>query len=376
MHEDAGTYEDAGPYEDRAPESVWGGAKGPWWRRGPASAPRLWKYPREKGSPGAPLSTWAVGGTLAMARSGRVEAYGLTTGDPLWTWQPPDGEVLAHASADAPDGVGVVLHHGHADGDGGAEHVRLTGLDVGSGSVLWSREQRADALGSVAGHARGVALGGGLIITARPGPGHGHGDGDGDGDGPQALRAIDARTGALQWERPVPERWGHVSVVRAHPVVVSTVGPGEDAPRRLVVVGGETEREIELPRWAREFGGDVAVVGDLLAVECLGTPTPYGEEDTGSTLNAFSVTTGALRWTWSSTHGATLSPLAHRGHLVVLNGYGDRATVLDPADGRVVAERALPGYSYRARLAAAGDCLAVVCTAERPTHRLRVFRWK
>lgn len=166
MDEDAGTYEDAGPYEDRAPESVWGGTKGPWWRRGPASAPRLWKYPREKGSPGAPLSTWAVGGTLAMARSDRVEAYGLTTGDPLWTWQPPDGKVLAHASADAPDGVGVVLHHGQADGDGGAEHVRLTGLDIGSGRVLWSREQRADALGS-------VALGGGLIVTARPGQGTG-----------------------------------------------------------------------------------------------------------------------------------------------------------------------------------------------------------
>ncbi|MDQ1028258.1 hypothetical protein QF035_005840 [Streptomyces umbrinus] len=61
---------------------------------------------------------------------------------------------------------------------------------------------------------------------------------------------------------------------------------------------------------------------------------------------------------------------------MVLNGYSDRATVLDPADGRVVAERALPGHSHRARLAAAGDCLAVVCTAERPVHRLRVFRWK
>ncbi|MDQ1028259.1 hypothetical protein QF035_005841 [Streptomyces umbrinus] len=263
MHENAGTY------EDRAPESVWGGAKGPpkgpWWRRGPASAPRLWKYPREKGSPGAPLSTWAVAVTLAMARSDRVEAYGLTTGDPLWTWQPPDDEVLAHASADAPDGVGVVLHH--ADGDGGAEHVRLTGLDVGSGRVLWSREQRADVLGSVGGvggHAREVALGGGRVATVRPR----------HGDAPPVLRTFDAHTGALLWERPVPERWGNVSVVRAHPVVVSTVGPGEGAPRRLVVVGEEAEQEIELPRWAKEFGDDVAMVGDLLAVECVGPPTP------------------------------------------------------------------------------------------------------
>lgn len=148
-----------------------------------------------------------------MARSDRVEAYGLTTGDLLWTWQPPDGEALAHASADAPDGVGVVLHH--ADGDGGAEHVRLTGLDARSDSVLWSREQRADARGSVDGHARGVALGGDRVATARPR----------HGDGSPVLRTFDARTGALLWERSVPERWGDVSVVRAHPVVVSTVRP-------------------------------------------------------------------------------------------------------------------------------------------------------
>ncbi|MEU9960503.1 PQQ-binding-like beta-propeller repeat protein [Streptomyces sp. NPDC050982] len=208
--------------------------------------------------------------------------------------------------------------------DGRAGHVRLTGLDVGSGGVLRSREQRADALGSVGGHARVVALGGGRFATARPR----------HGDAPPVLRAIDARTGALPWERPVPSGGG----------TSPSCGPAlsswrEGAPRRLLVVGGETEREIELPRWARQFGDDVAVVGDTLAVESLGTPTPDGEEATGSTLNAFSVTTGVLRWTWSSTYGATLSPLAHRGHLVVLNGHGDRATVLDPADGRIVAER-------------------------------------
>jgi hypothetical protein len=66
-------------------------------------------------------------------------------------------------------------------------------------------------------------------------------------------------------------------------------------------------------------------------------------------------------------------PAGPRGYLVVLNGYGDRATVLDPADGRVMAERSLPGYSFRARLVASGDCLAVVCTAPRTTRRVRVL---
>ncbi|WP_192583094.1 hypothetical protein [Streptomyces albicerus] len=50
--------------------------------------------------------------------------------------------------------------------------------------------------------------------------------------------------------------------------------------------------------------------------------------------------------------------------------------MFDPADGRVVAHRRLPGFSFRARSTASGDRLAVVCTAVKDTHRLRVFRWK
>ncbi|MFD3926440.1 PQQ-binding-like beta-propeller repeat protein [Streptomyces sp. NPDC058614] len=379
-------------YEDRVLESFWGGnSKGPWWRRGPASAPRLWKYPREKANPGAPLGTWAADGTLALARSGRVEAYGLTTGEPLWTWQPSDGEVIAHISPDAPDGVGVVLHHSgrvgatedahHAGGDSATDYVHLTGLDLRTGTAVWTRAQLADELGSVGGDAPEVALGDGRIATVRTR----------GGDTPPTIRVLDARTGTLRWERPLPEGWGDASVLTADPVVVSAVGQGEPAPRltprRLYVVSENAEQAIDLPRLRREpppyevaplyeaFGAHPAVVGDTLAVELV-SPQPDDAEHTGSQVRGFSTATGDLRWIWRSTYGRTVFPLAHRGFLVVLNGYGDRATVLDPADGRVVAERSLPGYSHQARLAASGDCLAVICAEPHTVRRLRVFRWK
>ncbi|MEV0909303.1 outer membrane protein assembly factor BamB family protein [Streptomyces hokutonensis] len=387
-------------------------------------------------------------GTLALARPDGVRAYGLTTGEPLWSWQPPgDGDqVIAHASQDTTDGVVVVLHHddgheddgrrndgpeddrhtddehtddhhgdnrrtdhGHGDGDNGHTdgehednrrtndghgddrhtdnehedngrtndsharvwHVRLTGLDLRTGTAVWTRDQRADELGSVGADAPEVALGGSRVAaaTARAR----------DGGTETTVRVLDARTGALQWERPLPEGRRDAFVLTAGPVVVSTAGPEEPDPQdvrpRLHVVSEDVEQAVELPPLYEAFGAHPVIVGDTLAVELV-PPQPCDTEHMGSTLRAVSAATGEFRWSWSSTYGRTIFPLAHRGALVVLNGYADRATVLDPADGRVVAERSLPGYSHQARLVASGDCLAVVCTAPRTATRVRVFRWK
>ncbi|WP_093627605.1 outer membrane protein assembly factor BamB family protein [Streptomyces sp. 3213.3] len=457
------------------------------------SARLLWQSGRENGTPGAPLGTWAVDGTLALARPDGVRAYGLTTGEPLWSWQPPgDGDqVIAHVSRDMVDGVIVVLHHGdwpeddvrrndgpeddghtddhhgdrrrtddghghghghgdnghtdreqeddrrrdagpednvrtndgpeddghtndhhgddprtddghgHGHGDNGhtdreqeddrrtdagpednmrtndgharVGHVRLTGLDLRTGAAVCTREQRADELGAVGADTPEVALGGGrvAVATAR-----------GRDEGPETtVRVLDARTGALHWERPLPEGRRDALVLTAGPVVVSTAGPEDSASPhtrlrlRLHMVGEDSEQAIELPQLYEAFGAHPVIVGDTLAVELV-PPQPYDTEHMGSTLRAVSAATGEFRWSWSSTYGRTIFPLAHRGALLVLNGYGDRATVLDPADGRVVAERSLPGHSYQARLVASGDCLAVVCTAPRTTTRVRVFRWK
>ncbi|MFJ2829086.1 PQQ-binding-like beta-propeller repeat protein [Streptomyces sp. NPDC087263] len=201
-----------------------------------------------------------------------VRAYGLTAGEALWSRQPPgDGDhVVAHVSQDTADGVAVVLHHGDKAGHdetSDAWHVHLTGLDLRTGSAVWTRAQRADELGSVSADAREVVLGGGRVATARSRA----------GDTETTIRVLDAHTGDLQWERPLLEGWADASVLAAEPVVVSTVGPADPAPRRLHVMSASAERAVELPRPHKgpppahvppyeAFGEHPVTVGDALAV--------------------------------------------------------------------------------------------------------------
>ncbi|MDQ0933437.1 outer membrane protein assembly factor BamB family protein [Streptomyces turgidiscabies] len=358
-------------HQDKAPESVWAAPEPAkrrlrLFRRDP-EAPTLWQSEFEQQDLGEPLGVWATAETVALVRFDRVSAYASATGEPRWTWQPPGQDVIVRVAEDAQDGLGVVLHHD--DGEHRAQHVRLTALDLGSGAVAWSREQPKDRLGHVGGgHAREVAIGGGRIATVT----------GGKADAPPVVRCLDARTGAQQWERPLPDDWGDsFSVLAADPPVLSVRNSGRRSRPRLYVVREDGEWYVELPDGYKDFGPAVAVVGDTLAV-ALEPDDPAGDDEKSAdtVLRAYCVPTGEQLWEWRVDHGRTLHPLAHRGYFMAGNGYGSRVTVLDPADGRVVAERRLPGFSYRARYAAWDDRLAVVCHAVSETRRVRVFRWK
>ncbi|KOV60260.1 hypothetical protein ADL01_33495 [Streptomyces sp. NRRL WC-3618] len=358
-------------HQDKAPESVWAAPEPTkrrlrLFRRDP-EAPTLWQSEFEQQDLGEPLGLWATAETVALVRFDRVAAYAPATGEPRWTWQPPGQDVIVRVAEDAQDGLGVVLHHD--DGEHRAQHVRVTALDLGSGAVAWTREQPKDRLGHVAGeHAREVAIGGGRIATVARGK----------ADAPPVVRCLDARTGAQQWERPLPDdRGDSFSVLAADPPVLSVRNSGRRSRPRLYVVREDGEWYVELPDGYKDFGPAVAVVGDTLAVG-LEPDEPAGEDEKSAdtVLRAYSVPTGEQLWEWRVDHGRTLHPLAHRGYFMAGNGYGSRVTVLDPADGRVVAERRLPGFSYRARYAAWDDRLAVVCHAVSETRRVRVFRWK
>ncbi|ELP62430.1 PQQ-binding-like beta-propeller repeat protein [Streptomyces turgidiscabies] len=358
-------------HQDRAPESVWEAAPEPakrrlrLFRRDP-EAQTLWQSEFEQQDLGEPLGLWATDQAVALARFDHVTAYAPATGEPLWSWQPPGQDVIVRVTEDAEDGLGVVLHHD--DGDAHAQHVRLTALDLGSGAVAWSREQPKDRLGYVgADHARDVAIGGGRIATVR----------GGKAGAPPFVRCLDARTGAVQWERSLPDHWGgSFSVLATDPPVLSVRNRGKRSRPRLYVVREDGEWYVELPAGYKDFGPVVAVVGDTLAVGLEPDDPADDEKSADTVLRAYSVPTGEQLWEWRTDHGRTLHPLAHRGYLMVGNGYGSRVTVLDPTDGRVVAERRLPGFSYRARYAAWDDRLAVVCHAVSETRRVRVFRWK
>ncbi|GAA3894774.1 hypothetical protein GCM10023084_54440 [Streptomyces lacrimifluminis] len=359
-------------HQDRAPESVWAAAPEPakrrlrLFRRDP-EAQTLWQSGFEQQDLGEPLGLWATDEAVALARFDRVAAYAPATGEPLWTWQPPGQDVIVGVSQDTQEGLGIVLHHD--DGEPGAPHVRLTALDLGSGAVAWSREQPKDRLGHLGtDHAREVAIGGGRVATLSSRP----------ADAPPVVRCLDARTGAVQWERSLPDRWGDwYSLLATDPPVLSVRNDGRRTRPRLYVVREDGQWHVELPDGYKDFGPAVATVDDTLVVG-LEPDEPVGDDEKGveALLRAYSVSSGEQLWEWRTDHGRTLHPLVHRGYFMVGNGYGSRVTVLDPADGRVVAERRVPGFSYRARYAAWGDRLAVVCHAVSETRRLRVFRWK
>ncbi|MFF3378220.1 PQQ-binding-like beta-propeller repeat protein [Streptomyces sp. NPDC002680] len=358
--------------QDRAPESVWAAAPEPakrrlrLFRRDP-EAQTLWQSEFEQRDLGEPLGVWATDEAVVLVRFDRVAAYAPATGEPGWTWQPPGQDVIVRVAQDPEDGVGIVLHHD--DGERGAEHVRLTALDLGSGDVVWSREQRKDQLGYIGDtYTNEVGIGGGRIATAHTW----------EWDAPPSVRCLDARTGALQWERSLPDRWGDsFSVLATDPPVLTVGNSGRRSRPRLYVVREDGEWYVELPDGYKDFGPAVAVVGDTLVVGLEPSePTNDDEKSADTLLHAYSVSTGEQLWEWRTDHGRTLHPLSHRGYFMVGNGYGSRVTVLDPTDGRVVAERRFPGFSYRARYAAWGDHLAVVCHAVSETRRVRVFRWK
>ncbi|MCT9083134.1 PQQ-like beta-propeller repeat protein [Streptomyces fulvoviolaceus] len=166
----------------------------------------MWRSPYVKGERGdRPLGLWVTDDAVVVVRLDRVQAFRVTTGVPLWTWRPPGEEVVVLASADVRDGLGVVLHYD--DGARDPKHVGLTALDLGSGTVAWSREQDKERLGYIGTHPSGTALGRGRIATE-----------DHHWDGRRTLRALDPRTGEIEWEHPLTNpRIEKASVLLAEP---------------------------------------------------------------------------------------------------------------------------------------------------------------
>lgn len=345
--------------EDKAPESVW---RRSWWRR---SARRLWRTPDETDDPGGrPLGLWLTDDTVVVARVDGVRAFRTATGEPLWTWRPPSGQIVGLVSADAQGGEGVVMHYEESRRD--VRRVGLTTLAVATGEVVRRRKQDAAPLGHLPSK---VALGGGLLATA--------GESWKDWETRPVMRALDVDTGEVRWKHELTDpRVESASVISASPFVASLKTRGAHGRRSLLFLGdGDTEAvTLQLPEGYEKFGERVAVTGGVLVVGLV--PKDRTEHDLGSPLGAYSLTTGELIWRWQGgdTHHDT--PLAHRGWLLIVHGYGGRLSVLDPADGRVVARRRLRGTAFDSLVAASGDLIAVGCEAGDYSHGLRVFRWR
>ena len=346
-------------YEDKASDSAW---KHSWWRR---SARRLWRTPDEKGDLGGkPLGLWLTDDTVVIARVDGVQAFRATTGDPLWTWRPPGDQVVGLVSADAKDGVGVVMHY--EEGRRDVKRVGLTSLAIGTGEVVRRRKQDAAQLGHIPSK---VALGGGLLATA--------GESWKDWEARPVMRALDVDTGEVRWKYELTDpRVESASVISARPFVASLRTRGVRGGHSLLVLGdgGTGAVTLALPEGYERFGEQVAVTGDVLVVGLV--PKDRAELDRGNRLGAYSVSSGEFLWEWHGKETYQDGVFAHRGRLLVVHEYGGRLSVLDPADGSLVTRRRLPGTAFDSLVAASGDLVAVGCEAGDYSHGLRVFRWR
>ena len=338
--------------EDKVPESAWRQSA---WRR---STRRLWRSAPEKEDLGTPLGLWVTDDCVVLARFDRLDGYGVATGTRLWTWRPPGQDVVGVVSAVVEDDVGVVLHYD--DGTREAAHVCLTALDPASGTVVWSRKEERDRLGHMGRHNGQVALGTGRLATVT-----------GNWSTAPRLRVDDARTGRTRWHGALDDERSEVgAVVGTMPLVARLEARGARGRPRLRV----HETTVEPPPAYAEFGRHVAVTGDVLVAELV--PRDEQEREKHITLGGFSVTTGEPLWDWRVRCGSSgVFPLARGGWLPALHHYGERLSVLDPADGRLVGEHRLGGgWAFSPLLAAHGDVIAVACTSSGQARRLRVFR--
>lgn len=160
-----------------------------------------------------------------------------------------------------------------------------------------------------------VALGGGLLATA--------GESWKDWETRPVMRALDVDTGEVRWKHELTDpRVESASVISASPFVASLRTRGAGGRRSLLFLGdGDTEAvTLQLPEGYEKFGERVAVTGGVLVVGLV--PKDRTEHDPGSPLGAYSLTTGELIWRWQGgdTHHDT--PLAHRGWLLIVHGYG------------------------------------------------------
>ncbi|MET7277469.1 PQQ-binding-like beta-propeller repeat protein [Kribbella sp. NPDC005582] len=153
------------------------------------------------------------------ALHGSDKLHGLDPdGHERWTFEPGDcSDLSAVATTDA-----VVAFLGNC----GDEADAVTGLDLKTGKKLWSR--------TATDTYRRPVVAGGLVVVAEPG---------GDSDVPQALTAIEPRTGAVKWRWPVPQTWACRTLLNPagrYLIVVDCPGPSSIQNRHTVVTAIDT----------------------------------------------------------------------------------------------------------------------------------------
>ncbi|MFJ7244090.1 PQQ-binding-like beta-propeller repeat protein [Kitasatospora sp. NPDC098652] len=257
----------------------------------------------------------AAGGIGALAVAGGARWWAgrdAEHGPRLWSTTAATGRVLL---ADGPrQGL-------YASGDDGTLHA----LDPRTGAVRWSRvvdspTPETDGMGG-----RPSAMGDGAVYTAAS----------------TGLRALDAATGEVRWQVPVPE-WAELPIGQ-EPLAAGGGGVFAVHGGALHAYDPATGTE----RWSTTSGA-----GGFLAAD--GDAVYTG----GAGARAFDARTGEQRWVQETVPGVNSTPVVHRGAVLLTYPGGTATTTwvcsLEAATGRVRWQRMQRGASDRPLSAADG----------------------
>ncbi|WP_030298705.1 PQQ-binding-like beta-propeller repeat protein [Streptomyces katrae] len=322
--------------------ALWPGWLGFSWLRGPHMD--LFSYQVPDG-PGAdkPLGSWAgdpATGFVVRGRADRVIGYD-GEGRRGWSIPAPPGGAVCAMSGDTPSGTGL-LTVSTAESTCGN---RLTAVDVTSGDQRWSKDipglvGKPSAGGSLAVTATADAVlahdlvtgaerwrsalpAGAVATEVAAGPGRvlllartGRG---------VELFALDARTGAVAWQFPMPVGYEPPRIVSASPA--AAVGDG-----RLLVFddAGRPPAESQAPYVPTSGEAEWLVAGDVFYAA-------VPEREKREVLAAFSLKDGRHLWTRAFDHDWRIRALAadRAGRIaVVTDGAYTHLWHLAPATGK------------------------------------------
>ncbi|WP_328722657.1 PQQ-binding-like beta-propeller repeat protein [Streptomyces sp. NBC_00247] len=170
---------------------------------------RSWEAPRDLNAADHGNGGWLVGDTVIRTRFDAVTGFGAADGKQRWEYVVPGRAEICAVSTTAADGVGLIAYGEDGDLEKGGGCVTAAAIDLRTGDELWHTPVAADA-DVLQEQPDLVAVGGGLAVL-RDGDPHWTYPDDVYNDpgerlaGDEALRAVDARTGAARWKAAVPE---------------------------------------------------------------------------------------------------------------------------------------------------------------------------
>jgi hypothetical protein len=237
--------------------------------------------------------------TLFTTGTGRVRAYEVATGQPLWDASVPN-LIEGGAVPVTSNGVTIITSYGERS---------VTALDAVTGARLWHRD----------GSSLGFDDAQTILVTSG-----GFFNAAGQVDSDRALVAVDRRTGQQRWQwRAGPD----VSLVR--PVTVVDAGAdGDDQALRLLVHDGQGEVSLVDPASGSSRPVDALRGTDVSNAAFIGSLLIVSDRARARALDRQS-----LQLRWVSAEG--IDWLAARCGRLLCGYAGDGGIAVDPATGAV-----------------------------------------